>query len=114
MGIIILEEDEDEDEFISEIRFIYLNRSFLDYDRYTAESNNISYSLDNELPQNYTVKHIQEAWGTPTMDMIIDIFQDNFFLGMDLLSLYQMYRNRGDCLRVNKNYAKYKVIEYLN
>ena len=115
IGLIKVEEDEDEDMGSStNIKFTYLTRSFLDYTKYTGEYNTISFILTEDMPQDYIVHNIVEDWGRPNIPMLVNMVVSDIIIGMDLLTMYHIYKNRGDCMRVNKNYAKNKVLNYLN
>lgn len=46
-----------------------------------------------------------------SMDDIIEGVETDILLDMDLMTTYNMYINRKNCMRVNKNYAKQKVIK---
>ena len=44
-----------------------------------------------------------------------DIIKDlNIDMDMDLMTIYNITKNRGDCMRVNRNYAKESVIRIFN
>ncbi len=109
----IVYEDEDEEEDFSEvgIKFLYLNKFFLQDDRYLGETNMFKTRLEGD---EYVLKNRLSTWGTPDTETIIEIIDMNFVTDYDLLTIYNVYKNRGDCMRVNKNYAKEKTLSILD
>ena len=110
MGIVYLDENEDVDFFEVGVKFLYLNKFFLQQDGYSGENN----MFKTQLREEYVLKNRVDTWGTPDTEMIINIINDNFVTDYDLLTIYNVYKNRGDCMRVNKNYAKEKTLSILD
>ena len=67
-----------------------------------SDGNNISILVNNI--HHYYSPHIEDLINDVTLNQIM------FY---DLLTYYHIYNHRGDCIRVNKNYAKEKVIHEL-
>lgn len=112
LGIVFLYEAEEDDYFENTIKFSYLTKQFFK-SAYAAEYNSINIFL-NYNNNDYFVENNFENMGTPTIDTLIDIINDKHIFDYDLLTIYNIYKNRGDCMRVNKNYAKNKVLNELN
>lgn len=112
IGIIILSEDEDDDhELITEVKFAYFTRQFLNKNDYSGESNIFSVNVDEH--NDYVINNY-EIWGTPSIDRLIEYVNDDHILNYDLLTIYRVYSSRKDCIKVNKNYARNKVLNVLD
>lgn len=110
IGIVYLDENEDNDFFEVGIKFLYLNKFFLQQDSYSGENN----MFKTQLREEYVLKNRVDTWGSPDTEMIVEIINTNFVTDYDLLTIYNVYKNRGDCMRVNKNYAKEKTLSILD
>lgn len=51
---------------------------------------------------------------TQSFNDIIDNVETDVGIDLDLMTVYNIYKNRGNCIRVNKHYAKEKVIMVFN
>jgi hypothetical protein len=111
LGIVFLDEDEDDDYFESGVKFSYLTKQFFK-SAYAGEYSSINIYLNNNN-NDYYVENNFKIMGTPTVDTLIDVINDEYIFDYDLLTIYNIYKNRGDCMRVYKNYAKNKVLDEL-
>lgn len=116
LGIVEVDEDIDEDEddpyIQTGVRFSYFTRKFLQSDSYSAEYDTIAVRSEENTHDFYVMNYFGGV-GSPNIDTLIDYINTRYFINCDLLTIYNIYNNRGDCMNVNKNYAKNKIIDFL-
>ncbi len=106
-----MSEDENEDDisFFTDMQFGYLTRQTLINDQYHGEYDIIRAIL---TPDEYNVENVFENMGTPTIDALIEMVT-NGVIDYDLLTIYNIYKARENCMRVDSQYAKNKVLAML-
>lgn len=100
-GKVVYEEEENEINMI----FMMYSLPVFNNGRYDSTRNGF-YTIDEE----YIHQEIDHQI-ISTNDIIKDL---NIDMDMDLMTIYNITKNRGDCMRVNCNYAKESVIRIFN
>ena len=112
IGIIILTDGQgvnnDRQYLFTQIQYGYLTKQAL-RNRYHGEGSTIDLVLEG---REYNVYNDFIDWEPMDMNELTDI--TDIDIDYDLLTIYNIYKARKDCMRVNPLYAKQKVLAFLN
>lgn len=112
IGIVILTDghgiNHDRHYTFTQIQYGYLTKQAL-RNRYHGEGNTIDIVLEG---RNHNVYNDFIDWEPMDMNELVNMTNTN--LDYDLLTIYNIYKARKDCMRVNPLYAKNKVLGFLN
>lgn len=109
--VVILEEDDDEYE-ISKIQFRHFYPRIFGAGQYNIEINDVYTKLMYENNYFYmgNENDIDSIKMSRLIENILNLVTPRRFT-YDLLTYYNIYKNRTNCMNVNKNYAKNKILK---
>ena len=72
---------------------------------------NITISVDIDIDMYV---HQELSTSDKSIESLIDEVESDYDLDMDLKTIYEIYKNRGDCMKVNRSYSKEAVVRIFN
>lgn len=115
IGLVLLNEVDNNDDpqdphFATQIEFNYLTKNVL-RPKYHGEINLIKAVLNQD--NEYSIVNKFESSISPDINQLINIINVYEILDYDLFTIYNIYKNRHNCMRVNPMYAKQKLLGFL-